>query len=65
LRISLAQFIGQAIPVAESTHWPHMRQSNKVVFARRSTGRNAASTLAIPMILASGASHGASDARKS
>ena len=38
------QFIGQDMPVEESTHWPHMRQSNMKPFTRFSTNFIGAST---------------------
>ncbi len=33
----LAQFIGQAMPVEDSTHCPHILQSNRSCLAVRST----------------------------
>ena len=40
LRSSLGQFIGQDMPVEESTHCPHMRQSKSSPLTPRSTKRD-------------------------
>ena len=40
LRICLAQLVGQAMPVEDSTHWPHILQSTSNCFVARSSGRS-------------------------
>ncbi|MNT74523.1 hypothetical protein D3C72_2133480 [compost metagenome] len=37
LRSCFGQFIGQDMPVDDSAHWPHMRQSNRKPLTWRST----------------------------
>ena len=44
LRSCLGQFIGHDMPVEDSTHWPHMRQSNMKPLTRFSTNFTGAST---------------------
>ena len=44
LRSSFGQFIGQDMPVEESTHWPHIRQSKSRPLAPRSTSATGRST---------------------
>src|SRR5262249_27008656 len=44
LRSCFGQFIGHDMPVDESTHWPHMRQSNMKPFTRFSTNFTGPST---------------------
>jgi hypothetical protein len=36
LRRFFGQFMGQDMPVEDSTHWPHMRQSNRMPLISRS-----------------------------
>jgi hypothetical protein len=40
LRSRFAQFMGHAMPVAESTHCPHIRQSKRIPFDLLSTAAN-------------------------
>ena len=44
LRSCLGQFIGHDMPVDDSTHWPHMRQSNMKPLTRFSTNFTGPST---------------------
>ena len=42
-RSRFGQFIGHDMPVEERMHWPHMRQSKRRPFTRRSTNLTGAS----------------------
>ena len=53
-RSCLGQFIGQDMPVEESTHCPHIRQSKSRLLTPRSISATGASTRSWPMRAKSG-----------
>ena len=65
LRICFLQLVGHTMPVADSVHWPHMRQSNRTRLAVRSTGLISRSARLTPSHCAGRRSQGAQRAHAS